>query len=203
MKTGLLGGTFDPIHYAHLLLAETARETLGLDRVVFIPAGIPPHKQTRPVTPGPLRAAMIRAAIAGYPEFEISTFEIDSDEVSYTLNTLRHFHRTCPGDELTLIVGTDTFNDIPNWYRPAEVCGMAEIAAALRPGGHAPDYSGFSRLVSPDRLARMRGLLVSMPLLDISSTEIRRRAAAGRSLRFMTPDSVIRLIGEHHLYTQS
>ena len=203
MKIGIFGGTFDPIHYAHLLLAETARETLGLDRVVFVPAGIPPHKQKRPITPGPLRAAMIRAAIAGCPEFELSTFEIDSDEVSYTVNTLRHFHQTRPGSGLTLIVGTDTLNDIPKWYRPAEVCGMAEIAAALRPGDHEPDYSGFGRLVSPDRLARMRKLLVSMPLLDISSTEIRRRAAAGRSLRFLTPDGVIRLIGEHRLYAHS
>ena len=172
MKIGILGGTFDPIHYAHLLLAETARETLGLDRVIFIPAAVPPHKRSRKITDGRIRAAMVRAAIAGFPEYDVSTFELDSGGVSYTVETLRYLRTSFPGDRLFLIVGTDTLCDIPNWYKPREVC----------------------------RLARLSKLVVPMPLLDISSTEIRRRVARGESIRFLTPEKVVRLIRKHGLY---
>ncbi|MBO7726389.1 MAG: nicotinate-nucleotide adenylyltransferase [Thermoguttaceae bacterium] len=200
MKIGILGGTFDPIHYAHLLLAETARETLGLDRVVFIPAAVPPHKQTRSITDGRLRAAMVRAAIAGIPEFEVSTFEIDSGGISYTVLTLRHLRTLFPGSRLVLIVGSDTLRDIPNWYNPREVCRLASIAAAERPDSPPVDYSPLAPLVSPARLARFSKMVVPMPLLEISATEIRRRAAYGESLRFLTPDRVIRLIRKNGLY---
>ena len=200
MKIGILGGTFDPIHYAHLLLAETARETLGLDRVIFIPAAVPPHKQSRKITDGRLRAAMIRAAIAGYPEYDVSTFELDSGGVSYTVETLRHLRASFPGDRLFLIVGSDTLCDIPNWYKPREVCRLASIAAAERHGGAPADYAPLAPLVSPPRLARLSRLVVPMPLLDISSTEIRRRVARGESIRFLTPEKVVRLIRKHGLY---
>ena len=200
MKIGILGGTFDPIHYAHLLLAETARETLGLDRVIFIPAAVPPHKRSRKITDGRIRAAMVRAAIAGFPEYDISTFELDSGGVSYTVETLRYLRTSFPGDRLFLIVGTDTLCDIPNWYKPREVCRLASIAAAERPGGAPADYAPLASFVPPARLARLSKLVVPMPLLDISSTEIRRRVARGESIRFLTPEKVVRLIRKHGLY---
>lgn len=200
MKIGILGGTFDPIHYAHLLLAETARETLGLDRVIFIPAAVPPHKRSRKITDGRIRAAMVRAAIAGFPEYDVSTFELDSGGVSYTVETLRYLRTSFPGDRLFLIVGTDTLCDIPNWYKPREVCRLASIAAAERPGGAPADYAPLAPFVPPARLARLSKLVVPMPLLDISSTEIRRRVARGESIRFLTPEKVVRLICKHGLY---
>ncbi|MBO7707172.1 MAG: nicotinate-nucleotide adenylyltransferase [Thermoguttaceae bacterium] len=200
MKIGIIGGTFDPIHYAHLLLAESARETLGLDRVIFIPAAIPPHKQTRRITDGRLRAAMIRAAVAGIPEYDVSTFEIDSGGVSYTVETLRYLRGRFPGDRLILIVGSDTLCDIPNWYKPREICRLASIAAARRPDSAPVDYSPLAPLTSPARLARMSKMVVPMPLFEISSTEIRRRVAAGGSVRFLTPEKVVRLIRKHGLY---
>lgn len=202
MKIGILGGTFDPIHYAHLLLAESARETLGLDRVIFIPAAVPPHKQSRKITDGRIRAAMIRAAVAGYPEYGISTFELDSGGVSYTVETLRHLRMSFPGDRLFLIVGSDTLCDIPNWYKPREVCRLASIAAAERPGSAPADYAPLAPIVSPARLARFSKLLVPMPLMEISSSEVRRRVARGGSIRFLTPEKVVRLIRKHGLYLE-
>ena len=202
MKIGILGGTFDPIHYAHLLLAESARETLGLDRVIFIPAAVPPHKQSRKITGGRLRAAMVRASIAGFPEYDISTFEIDSGGVSYTVEALRHLRASFPGDRLFLIVGSDTLCDIPNWYRPREVCRLASIAAAERPGCPPADYSPLAPVVAPSRLARFSKLVIPMPLIEISATEIRRRVARGESIRFMTPEKVVGLIRKHRLYLE-
>ncbi|MGI5831855.1 MAG: nicotinate-nucleotide adenylyltransferase [Thermoguttaceae bacterium] len=203
MKTGIFGGTFDPIHNAHLLLAETAREALGLDRVIFVPAGIPPHKRKRLITDGSLRAAMIGAAIAGIPEFDLSDFEIASPEISYTVTTLRHFHALFPEDEFTLIVGSDTLHDIPHWYRPEEICALAGIAVAQRAGDPSPEYDLLAPLVPARRLARFRKMAIPMPLMELSATEIRRRVGAGKSIRFLTPEGVILLIRENGLYLPS
>ena len=200
MKTGILGGTFDPIHYAHLLLAEEARETLGLDRVLFIPAGIPPHKRGRSITPGPERVEMVRLAVADVPGFEVSSFETESDEISYTVRTLRHLHQEAPDDSFVLIVGSETLADIPHWFEAEEVCRLASLAAAQRPGTPPADFDALAPFVSPDRLEEFRRQTIPMPLLEISSTDLRRRAAAGMSLRFLTPPPVVRFITERGLY---
>lgn len=200
MKTGILGGTFDPIHYAHLLLAETARETFRLDRVIFIPAGIPPHKRNRAVSPGRDRVEMVRAAIAEIPGFEVSSFETDSDEVSFTVRTLRHFHERYPDDSFFFIVGSETLLDMARWFEPAEICRLAALMVAQRAGTPPPDFDALAPFVLPDRRANFKRQVIPMPLLEISSTDIRRRVAAGRSVRFLTPPAVIQIIAECGLY---
>lgn len=201
MRVGIYGGTFDPVHFGHLTLAETAREFLALDRVIFVPAGIPPHKRNRRIAAGAERFEMLRLATADNPAFEVSRFEIDSDGVSYTVDTLEHFHARFPGDALFLLVGSETLADIPNWFAPRQVCRLASVAAAVRADGPAIDFTPFESLVPPERLAEFRERVIPMPLMDIASTDLRRLAAAGRSVRYLTPDAVAAYIVERRLYS--
>ncbi|MBR5627037.1 MAG: nicotinate-nucleotide adenylyltransferase [Thermoguttaceae bacterium] len=200
MRLGIYGGSFDPVHYAHLLLAETARETCQLDRVIFVPAGIPPHKQGCRQASGEDRFRMLCCATSCVPEFEVSRFEIDSEGISYTIRTLEHFHREWPDAELFLITGSDTLNDIPNWYRAADVCALASLIVARRPGGPEPDFSRFSGLIPDERQRLFQRQVISMPLLELSSTRIRQSVGQWRSIRFQTPPEVVRYIQEHRLY---
>jgi len=188
---GIYGGTFDPVHNAHLLLAECAREELGLDVLLFIPANIPPHKTWgRRITPAHCRLEMLRLATASNPHFSVSTHEIDNRGVSYTLDTLRWLRQGHPDSALTLLIGGDAARDFHTWREPEEIAGLASIAVVDRPGIYLPDEIlpgvGFHR--------------VSAPLIDISSTDIRERVAAGRSIRYRTHDRVIEYIYENGLY---
>lgn len=200
MKTGVYGGTFDPIHFGHLLLAETARDFLALDRVVFVPAGIPPHKREKKITPGNDRAEMIRRAIAGNPAFELSRVEIDSNEVSYTARTLARFREEFPSDEFFLLVGSETLADIPDWFMPREVCRLSTPTVAKRPGAPDPNFARYQDLVPPERLAYFKRQIVPMPLVEISATDVRRRVALGQSVRYFVPESVRLFIEERGLY---
>ncbi len=115
MRLGILGGTFDPVHYGHLLLAEQTREQCGLDRIWFLPAAVPPHKRSAPLTPGARRIEMLRLAIAGHEAFEVSTLEIDRGGVSYTLDTLSAVRQQQPEAELFFLMGADSLRDLPTW----------------------------------------------------------------------------------------
>jgi nicotinate-nucleotide adenylyltransferase len=199
MKRGIYGGSFDPVHFGHLLLAETARAEIGLDRVVFLPLGVPPH-QKNVRTSGEDRFAMLEAAVAPYPEFEVGRYEIDSPNTSYTADTLRYYRETYPDDELFLIVGSETFNDVPRWVRPREICGLASLIVARRAGFPPPDFDLFREIAPPERIEAFRRQVVEMPALEISSTAIRQRVAAGRSVRFLTPDVVADYIESRRLY---
>ncbi len=199
MRRGIYGGSFDPPHYAHLLLAETARDQARLDRVVFVPLGVPPHlKNVR--TSGDDRYEMTVAAVAAYPEFEVDRFEIDSPRTSYTAETLRYFREKFPDDELFLIVSSETFNDLPNWRRPDEICRLASLVVASRAGYPPPDFELFRPFAAPERIDEFRRQVVSMPPLALSSTEVRRRVADGLSVRFLTPDAVAEHIRKRGLY---
>lgn len=199
MRRGIYGGSFDPPHCAHLLLAETARDQARLDRVVFVPLGVPPHlKNVR--TSGDDRFAMTAAAVAPYPEFEVDRFEIDSPKTSYTAETLRHFREIYPNDELFLIVSSETFNDLPNWRRPDEICRLASIVVASRAGYPPPNFELFRDFAAPERIEEFRRQVVIMPPTEISSTEIRNRVASGKSVRFLAPDAVVEYIRERGLY---
>ncbi len=198
LQIGLLGGTFDPIHIGHLRLAEEAREQLGLDRVLFLPAPHPWRKAGRPVTPVEHRLAMVRLAIAGNAAFAVSTIELEQRGPTYTALTLAAL-RAELGDGVTLhfILGADALRDLPNWWEPGRIVALARLAVAAR--GRAP-LRGLAEL---DR--RVPGLLaacerVGMPALAISSTDLRRRAAEGRSLRYLVPDAVVAYIAAHQLY---
>lgn len=199
-RLGLFGGSFDPVHYGHLLLAECCREQAGLHQVIFLPAAVPPHKQDRPMTPSAYRVEMLELAIAGHEHFCVSRYEAQRQGVTYTVDTLRYFRQEHPQAELFLLLGADMFNDLPHWHRAEEVCRLALPLVARRAGAAQIDFGLLAHLVEPDRLEAMRRHQVEMPAIGISSTDLRRRVAAGRSIRYQTPRAVEEYIRSHGLY---
>lgn len=202
-RIGIYGGSFDPIHFGHLLFAESAREFCGLNRIVFVPAGIPPHKRNKKQTSGNDRFQMIQLAIQAYPEYSASRFEIDSNEVSYTVRTLRYFHELNPKSQLFLIIGSDMFNDIPNWLEPQEICRLASLVVTQKADEPPLDFSRFQPLVSSEKILEFQRQIVPMPKLELSSTKIRNNIATGKSIRFQLPSSVEQYILENRLYASN
>lgn len=203
MRLGLFGGSFDPVHFGHLLLAECCREQCRLDRVDFLPAGRPPHKLGRELSPAAARIEMLQLATAGHEAFRVSRFEADRDTVSYTVETLRHYRSQEPDAELFFLLGADMLHDLPHWREAAEVCTLATIAAVRRAGEPEPDFQTLAEIASPQRIALFRSHQVEMPLVGLRSTDLRRRAAAGQSLRYRTPRAVEKYIETHRLYADS
>jgi nicotinate-nucleotide adenylyltransferase len=200
MRLGLFGGSFDPVHYGHLLLAECAREQHRLDQVLFLPAAVPPHKQGRVLSADAARIEMLQLAIGGHPSFSASRYEIDQGGVSYTVDTLRHFTREQPGAELFLLLGADTLYDLPRWRESAEVCRLAVPLVAQRAGVEQVDFRCLSGIASLARIDFFRQHLVEMPSIGLSSSEIRSRVAQSRSIRYWTPRAVEQYIETHQLY---
>ncbi len=207
---GVFGGTFDPIHVAHLALAQEAAESLGLERVLFVPAGSPPHKPGVAITPGAHRLAMVQLAIAGNERFEVSRLELDRDGPSYTVDTLQTLARdrvpeggagisgiAAIAGEMTLILSADAFLGLRSWHEPRRVLELARLAVAPRDG--YPDAGPeFLAVHFPD-LAN-RAVFLDGPRIRLSASALRDRAAAGRSLRYLVPDAVAAYIGDHGLY---
>jgi nicotinate-nucleotide adenylyltransferase len=200
MRVGLFGGTFDPVHYGHLLLAEVAREQCDLDEVWFVPAAVPPHKQEAELASGESRAEIIELAVAGNPGFLVSRFELERGGVSYTVDTLRHFRDETPDAELFFIMGADMLRDLPNWREADEVCRLAVPIVARRPGNGPLDFECLASIVSPQRLAVFQEYEIEMPQIGLSSSDIRERVAEGRSIRYRTPRVVQKYIETHGLY---
>ncbi len=204
MRYGIYGGAFDPVHLGHLLLAESCLRQARLDRVVFVPTGVSPHRGGKDGyrASAEHRFNMVEAAIADCEEFLLSRFELDHDGPSYTVETLRYFKETFAlvEPELFLLTGADMFNDLPRWREPAEILRLALPLAVERPGSPAPYYEGLASFVSGERLNLMRGLTVHMPQVDLSSSQIRAAAAAGESIRFQVPHCVEAYIHAHRLY---
>lgn len=198
-KLGVFGGTFDPIHLAHLIVAEQARDQLGLDKLILLPAAIPPHKQQREISDGKHRLEMTRLAAADNPAFEVSDLELRRKGLSYTAETLRLLHEEHPDDELFLLLGGDSLADLPNWYRPNEIRRLATLAVAARPGA-AIQQPGDLPIISSDSDGK-GVLVVNIPQMEISSTDIRQRIAVGRSIRYLVPAAVEAYIVAHGLYT--
>jgi nicotinate-nucleotide adenylyltransferase len=193
-RLGLFGGTFDPIHQGHLALAEAARDTLDLE-IVFMPAGQPPHKPEQRVTPAADRLAMVRAAIADNPGFRVSTLELERAGPSYTVDTLETLAATTA--DLSLILSTEAVADLASWHRPERVLELATLVVVPRDGFPDLDEATVSRLVPG---TRPRVVILDGPRLRLSASVIRRRAAAGRSVRYLVPDAVATYIGDHALY---
>lgn len=194
-RVGVMGGTFDPIHIGHLAIAEEVRESLRLDAVLFVPAGSPPFKQDRSVTGVGHRVAMVGLAIAGNPAFELSRIEVDRAGLSYTADTVEALAQD--GSEVTLILSAETFAELPTWHEPHRILAAANVAVVPRDGYPAPDAAGLAETF-PGRAPRVTSL--DGPLLRLSSTEIRARVAAGRSIRYLVPPAVEAYIDDHHLY---
>jgi nicotinate-nucleotide adenylyltransferase len=200
MRLGIFGGTFDPVHYGHLLLAECCREQCPLDAVWFLPAAVPPHKRNQPLTPAAARVEMLELGIAGHPAFAVSRYEVDRGGVNYTVDTLAYFRGQDPEGELSFLLGADMLHDLPNWREPARVCELATAIVVRRSGTDAVDLGCLSGVVPPETIDRIRRHQVEMPEIGISSTEIRRRVSQRRSIRYQTPRAVEKYIQTHGLY---
>jgi len=203
MRIGIFGGTFDPVHLAHLVLAEQCREQARLDQVWFIPSARPPHKEERTLTPFAQRVEMLALAIAGQPSFRINELEKDRPGPSYTADTLTELQGNHPDMEFFLLIGSDTLLDLPHWHAPARVAELATLLIVPRPEWQIGDMEPVARAMGLPAGAPLRKELVRMPLLDISSSDLRRRAAAGRSLRYLVPRAVEAYILDKHLYVES
>ncbi len=196
-RVGILGGTFDPLHDGHLVAANEAAWELGLERVLFMPAGNPPHKQDEVVTSAEHRVAMVRLAIADNPRFELCTIELERSGPSYTVDTLRELRAREPAIEPYFIIGMDSLADLPSWHDPGGILKLAHLVAMHRAGWDVVDVKQLDRVV-PGAASRVK--ILRIPGLDIASTDLRERIAAGRPVRYLMPDPVIAYIEEHRLY---
>jgi len=200
MRLGIFGGSFDPVHYGHLLLAESCREQCSLDQVWFLPAATAPHKRQAESAEAKHRIEMLRLALAGSETMRVETLEIDRGGVSYTVNTLAEIHKQNPDAELFLLMGADSLHDLPHWYKPEAICRQAIPVVVGRPGQQKPDFDVLAGLVSPQRLEEIRGCRVQSPLVDLSSSDIRQRVAEARSIRYRVSRAVEKYIETHGLY---
>lgn len=195
-RLGIMGGTFDPIHFGHLACAAQAREALELDGVLFMPAGNPAFKQNRAVTPAADRVALCRLAVADNPAFAVSTLEVDRPGVTYAVDTLRQLRDAYPAStELVFIAGADSIATLPRWRDADRLARLCCFAAATRPGYELSpslmdDLGAWGFMVTPFQVTP----------LDISSSMLRQRAEQGATLRYLAPDAVCVYIDEHGLY---
>lgn len=196
-SVGVFGGTFDPIHVAHLAVAEETREALGLERILFVPAALPPHKVDRPVSAPEHRFAMVELAIAGNPAFEASRIELDRRGPSYTVDTLESLADEGP-TELVLILSAEVFRELRTWRRPERILELARLAVVPRDG-----YPDVGRAFLAEHFPGHEDAAVFLggPRLRLSASELRERAAHQRSLRYLVPDAVATYIGDHGLYS--
>ena len=202
-RVGLLGGTFDPIHYGHLVVAEEVRTTLELAEMVFVPAGQPPHKQGEIVTAVQHRFAMLELAIDSNPHFSISRVDMDRPGPSYTVETLQLLRELWGGQTaLYFIIGWDSLEELVTWYDPVGILEQLTALVAVHRPGHreAPGY----RTRLEERLPGIKERLLTMPVpqLEISSTDLRLRVAEGRPIKYQTPEGVEHYIAQHGLYRQ-
>jgi nicotinate-nucleotide adenylyltransferase len=199
-RIGIFGGTFDPIHLGHLVLAEQCREQMRLDQVWFMPAARPPHKLDRSLTPFGQRVEMIALAIAGNPAFRIDEAEKERAGPSYTADTMAALHARHPDDEFWLMIGSDTLADLPSWHEPRRVIEQAGLIVTAR---HAHPVLTAEQVRTalglPEEVA-LRYHFVETPVIDISSRDLRRRAAEGHSLRYQVPRAVECYIEDKRLY---
>jgi nicotinate-nucleotide adenylyltransferase len=204
VRIGIFGGSFDPVHLGHLVVAECCREHARLDRVVFVPTAIQPFKQSRQPAAGQHRSEMLALAVGGNPAFEISTAELDRGGVSYTVDTLAALREAHLDDELHLILGPDALASLPDWREPARILDLAGVIAVERDGlddvSSAVQESRLATLLGPERSRRIVADKVRVPALGIRSSDLRTLVAAGRSIRYRTPRAVEQYIATHGLY---
>jgi len=203
MRIGIFGGSFDPVHFGHLLLAECCREQIPLDAVRFVPAAVPPHKQQRELTPAESRIEMLELAIGGHPAFSVSRYETDRGGLNYTADTLAHFRNEAPASELFFLLGADMFHDLPRWRQPQRICELAVPIAVRRSGEPPLDFSALAAIVSPAQIEAMQRYAVEMPEIGLSASDIRRRVAVGQGIRYRTPRAVEKYIETRGLYKQA
>lgn len=194
---GIFGGTFDPPHLGHLILAAEAHAQLRLDRLLWVLTPLPPHKQNQALTPLGHRLAMVDLAIAGERAFEFSTIEVDRPGPHYALDTVKILADQNPGAELVYLIGGDSLRDLPTWHRPVEFVAACHSIGVMRRPGDSIDLPVLEKAI-PGLTDKVR--FVESPLLDIAAHEIRARVAEGRPFRYFLPEGVYRYIRKHRLY---
>lgn len=199
-RVGVFGGSFDPVHWGHLLIAETARESLKLDHIRWIPASTSPLKRNGPVASDADRLAMLRLAIGDAEAHVIDPCELERGDVSYTADTLDDLRRRLPGADLFLIIGSDSLATWPRWHAPERIAELATVAVVRRGGEPPIDFSPMDGFATPERIDGARNHVIPMPMVELSSTELRTRIADSRSIRFRTPPAVERHIKTQRIY---
>jgi nicotinate-nucleotide adenylyltransferase len=199
MKLGVLGGTFDPIHLGHLLIAETVRETLNLERLLFVPAGDPPHKQDVAKTAAHHRRAMVEMAIENNPYFELSPIDLERPGPHYSVDTVhlvRHRYAVS-AEECFFVMGSDSLQDLPAWFNPDKLILLCRLAVVHR-AGYQPNVDDLEQRI-PGLNARLEWVPIALSS-DLASATIRKRVRAGQSIRYQVPDRVRVYIKQHQLY---
>lgn len=198
-RVGLFGGTFDPVHLGHLLAAQEAHERLGLARVVWVPACVRPHKNRLVTTSADDRLAMLRAAVGDDPRFEVNDLEIRRGGTSYTIDTVASL-RAETHAEIVLLLGSDSIPELPQWHRVRELLDLCTPAVMARPGFALTDLEPLRAVLPAAQVDRVADHLLPIPLIEISSTAVRERVAAGRPIRYLVPATVETYIAAHGLY---
>ena len=198
---GLYGGSFNPIHNGHLIVARAVAERLQLDRVILLPSARPPHKGDHRLLDAGHRAEMVRLAITGEPLFEFSDYDLTRDGPSYTIDTIAHFHESLGQHvELYWIIGADSLAELTTWYRVSDLVDACRIITASRTGWDTIDWTRLRAILSDAQVTALRAGVLQTPRIDISSTDIRRRVCDGQSIRYFVPDAVLNYIETHALY---
>ncbi|HHV34540.1 MAG TPA: nicotinate-nucleotide adenylyltransferase [Syntrophomonadaceae bacterium] len=197
-RIGILGGTFDPIHYGHLVAAETAREKYSLEQIIFVPTGIPPHKEPDMITDFWHRHLMVVLAVLGNPYFKVSSLEYERGGITYTVDTMRQLRQIYDEDttDLYFITGVDTILDVFGWREPKELFSLCKFIAAARPG--------YDLRIVKEVFGKYYDNVVGfleMPQMDISSSDIRSRVQEGRSIKYLVPEAVENYIRQQGLYS--
>jgi len=205
---GIFGGTFDPVHLGHLALAKIVHEQVGLERVIFVPLGVPPHRP-QPHAPAELRVRLLRRALEPYDYFEVDTHEVDKPDPSWTVKTLEYFAQLMPGETLCLMMGSDAFKSLNTWYHWRSITDFCHVAVVSRKGDQAeldPEVAGFLAEKQVDALADLPretsgGILwIEADIPAISSTSVREQIASGEPLRDFVPEAVEAMIIENGIY---
>ena len=198
MNIGVLGGTFDPVHNGHLMVADEARARLKLAEIILVPAGQPWMKTNRPILPAEHRLQMLRLAITDKPHFKLSTMEVERSGTSYTIDTMTELRdQLGAGDELFFILGWDSLAELPQWRDASRLINMCYLVAAPRPGYSLPDLKALETIIPG---ISQRVMLMDKPEMDISASVIRDRVARGLSIYHLVPESVNKYIKQHKLY---
>lgn len=189
-RTLLFGGSFNPIHHGHLIVARSVAEQLRAERVILIPSRRPPHKSSAGLARAEDRLAMCRLAVEGEALFEVSDWETQQEGPNYTLLTIEHFRAALSEDRPAWLIGMDSLIDLPTWYQAGRLAERCTLVTAARAGFKMPELREHARLIAPNDLARIVEHTLETPRIDISSSQVRARLAAGLSVRYLVPDQV-------------
>lgn len=200
-RIGIFGGSFDPVHLGHLLIAEQFAQDMKLDVVKFIPAKVSPFKLSYTPTSDKHRLEMLRLAVGSNERFEVDSLELDRGGVSYTIDTVASLRSVEPDAEYYMLIGADSLKDFKKWKSPEELLRSVSLVVARRGGEAPPEWSELSGLAIPEVLSGIQERVLDLPAMEISSTDIRRRVERGRSIRYLVPSGVEVYIHSHGLYT--